>query len=141
MGFELLGLRCPRPSLLVSRGRARRELVWGLSSVAEHRAAASPKRGVAIRNVLFAITRIFDCFAEFATPPDSLFGGGGGVWFGLVWISACTKGGDPRPVCPYLTGSTGYPLGCLVSQPPRLLTIPVPRQGAGEREIPPCLYV
>ena len=33
--------------------------------------------------------------------------GGGGV--GLVWISACAKGGDPRPVCPYLTGSTGYP--------------------------------
>ena len=27
----------------------------------------------------------------------------------LVWISACAKGGDPRPVCPYLTGSTGYP--------------------------------
>ena len=23
--------------------------------------------------------------------------------FGLVWISACAKGGDPRPVCPYLT--------------------------------------
>ena len=32
---------------------------------------------------------------------------GGG--FGLVWISACAKGGDPRPVCPYLTGSTGHP--------------------------------
>ena len=28
--------------------------------------------------------------------------------------------------------------GCLFSQPPRLLTIPKPRQGAGEREIPPC---
>ena len=27
--------------------------------------------------------------------------------FGLVWISACAKDGDPRPVCPYLTGSTG----------------------------------
>ena len=26
--------------------------------------------------------------------------------------------------------------GCLVSQPPRLLTIPEPRQGAGEKEIP-----
>ena len=53
----------------------------------------------------------------------------------MVWISACAKGGDPWPVCPYLTGSTGYPPpGCLVSQPPRLLTIPAPRQGADERE-------
>ena len=31
---------------------------------------------------------------------------GGGVC--LVWISACAKGGDPRPVCPYLTVATGY---------------------------------
>ena len=31
--------------------------------------------------------------------------------------------------------------GCLVSQAPELLTIPEPRQGAGEREIPPCLRV
>ena len=31
--------------------------------------------------------------------------------------------------------------GCLVSQPPRLLMIPEPHQGAGEREIPPCLCV
>ena len=33
------------------------------------------------------------------------------------------------------------PSGCLVSQPSRLLTTLVPRQGADEREIPPCLYV
>ena len=32
-----------------------------------------------------------------------------GGWVGLGWVSACAKGGDPRPVCPYLTGSTGYP--------------------------------
>ena len=31
--------------------------------------------------------------------------------------------------------------GCLFSQPPRLLTIPEPGQGAGEREILPCLCV
>ena len=31
--------------------------------------------------------------------------------------------------------------GCLVSQPPGLLTIPEPHQGAGEREIPLCLCV
>ena len=29
--------------------------------------------------------------------------------------------------------------GRLVSQPPKLLTIPELHQGAGEREIPPCL--
>ena len=34
----------------------------------------------------------------------------GAEWgVGLGWVSACAKGGDPRPVCPYLTGSTGYP--------------------------------
>ena len=31
--------------------------------------------------------------------------------------------------------------GCLVSQPPRLLTVPEPHQGTGKREIQPCLYV
>ena len=45
----------------------------------------------------------------FLNPPPSRpllrAGGGGGV--GLVWISACAKGGDPRPVCPYLTGCGG----------------------------------
>ena len=38
---------------------------------------------------------------------EGLGAGGGGI--GLGWVSACTKGGDPRPVCPYLTGSTGHP--------------------------------
>ena len=33
------------------------------------------------------------------------------------------------------------PSGCLVSQPPRLLATPEPRQDAGEREILPCLWV
>ena len=33
------------------------------------------------------------------------------------------------------------PSGCLVSQPSRLLTTPVPHQGAGGREMPPCLCV
>ena len=28
---------------------------------------------------------------------------------GVGGVSACAKGGDPRPVCPYLTGSTGHP--------------------------------
>ena len=32
-------------------------------------------------------------------------------------------------------------LGCLVSQPPRQLAIPEPGQGAGQREILPCLCV
>ena len=34
-------------------------------------------------------------------------GGRGGVWFGLDL--GLRQGGDPRPVCPYLTGLTGYP--------------------------------
>ena len=63
----------------------------------------------------------------------------GGV--GLGWVVARTGGGFPRPVCPSLTSTTGPYPGCLVSQPPRLLTIPEPHQGAGGREIPPCLCV
>ena len=42
---------------------------------------------------------------------------------------------------PSLTGTTGPYPGCLVSQPSRLLTTPEPHQGAGGREIPPCLCV
>ena len=57
------------------------------------------------------------------------------------WGVARTGGGFPRPVCPSLTGTTGPYLGCLVSQPPRPLTIPEPHQGASGREIPPCLYI
>ena len=45
------------------------------------------------------------------------------------------------PVLLYLTSSTGFHLGRVVSQPPRLLTIPEPHQGTGEREIPPCLCI
>ena len=63
----------------------------------------------------------------------------GGV--GLGWVVARTGGRFPRPVCPSLTSTTGPYPGCLVSQPPRLLTIPEPHQGAGGREIPPCLCV
>ena len=63
----------------------------------------------------------------------------GGVGWG--WAVARTRGGFPRPVCPSLTSTTGPYPGCLVSQPPRLLTIPEPHQGAGGREIPPCLCV
>ena len=66
-------------------------------------------------------------------------GAGGGV--GLGWVVARTGGGFPRPVCPSLTSTTGPYPGCLVSQPPRLLTIPEPHQGAGGREILPCLCV
>ena len=40
-------------------------------------------------------------------------------------------------MCPSLTSKTG----CLVSQPPRLLTIHESHQGAGGREIPPSLCV
>ena len=77
----------------------------------------------------------------FSAPVPGLFwkGGGGGVRLG--WVSACIGGGFPRPVCPSLTSTTRSNPGCLVSQPPRLLTIPEPHQGAGEREIPPCLCV
>ena len=63
---------------------------------------------------------------------------GGLVWFGsrlapkLVTHGQCARTSAAR---------LGIPPGSLVSQPPRLLTIPVPRQGGGEREIPPCLYV
>ena len=56
------------------------------------------------------------------------YGGGGGGW-----VVARTGGGFPRPVCPSLTSTTGPYPGCLVSQPPRLLTIPEPHQGAGGR--------
>ena len=60
---------------------------------------------------------------------------------GLGWVVARTGGGFPWPVCPSLTSTTGPYPGCLVSQPPRLLTKPEPHQGAGGREIPPCLCV
>ena len=66
---------------------------------------------------------------------------GGGGWVGLGWVVARTRGGSPRPVCPSLTGTTGSYPGCLVSQPSRLLTTPEPHQGAGGREMPPCLCV
>ena len=60
---------------------------------------------------------------------------------GLGWVVACTGGGLPRSVCLSLTGSTGPYPGCLVSQPPRLLMTPEPHQGAGGREMLPCLCV
>ena len=44
-------------------------------------------------------------------------------------------------MCPSLTGTTGSYPGCLVSQPSRLLTTSEPHQGAGGREMPPCLCV
>ena len=63
---------------------------------------------------------------------------GGLVWFGSrLAPKAVTHGQCARTSLARL----GTPLGCLVSQPPRLLTIPVPRQGADVRETPPCLYV
>ena len=72
---------------------------------------------------------------------DSVCGEGpreGLVWFGSRLAPvAVTHGQCVRTSLARL----GTPLGCLVSQPPRLLTIPVPRQGADERETPPCLYV
>ena len=66
---------------------------------------------------------------------------GGGGLVGLGWVVARTRGGSPRPVCPSLTGTTGSHPGCLVSQPSRLLTTPEPHQGAGGREMLPCLCV
>ena len=63
---------------------------------------------------------------------------GGLVWFGSrLAPKAVTHGRCARTSLARL----GTPLGCLVSQPPRLLTIPEPRQGADVRETPPCLYV
>ena len=61
-------------------------------------------------------------------------------WDGLGWVSA------PPEAVPHgqrdLTklARVSHP-GCLVSQPPRMLTTPEPRQDATEREIPPCLCV
>ena len=63
---------------------------------------------------------------------------GGRSWLAPGEVVARTGGGSPRPVCPSLTSTTGPYAGCLVSQPPRLLTTPEPHQGAGGREIPPC---
>ena len=56
--------------------------------------------------------------------------GGGGRW-----VSARAKGWVPD-LCDWLPTSS-----CLVSQPPRLLTVPKPHQGAGGREIAPYLCV
>ena len=61
--------------------------------------------------------------------------------FGLVWISAAAKAVTHGQCARTSLARLGIPLGCLISQPPRLLTIPVPRQGADERETPPCLYM
>ena len=60
----------------------------------------------------------------------------------LGWVVARTAGGFPRPVCPSLTSTTGPYPGCLVSQPPRLLTIPEPHHpgGGGGRTPPPPSY-
>ena len=57
-------------------------------------------------------TFFFQELARDGPPPGGGGGGQGGGGMdraGLGWVSACAKGGDPRPVCPYLTGSTGYP--------------------------------
>ena len=53
--------------------------------------------------------------------------------FGLGWVGvvARTGGQFPRRVCPSLTGMTGPYPGCLVSQPPRLLTTPDANEGGG----------
>ena len=68
-------------------------------------------------------------------------GGGGGIrplrfdtpgGGGLGWVGSRPA---PKAVC------RDPPSVCLVPQPPRLLTIPDPHQGAGEREMPPCLCV
>ena len=75
------------------------------------------------------------------SPSDSCVPRRGGVGLGGGWLVARTGGGFPRPVCPSLTSTTGPYHGCLVSEPPRLLTIPEPDQGAEGREIPPCLCV
>ena len=87
-------------------------------------------------------------------------GGGGGCrgWVGLGWVGLSWVGlgwvglgwvglslGLRLRRCP--TACVTLPhrhhwvptFGCLVSQPPRLLTIPKPHQGAGEMEILPCL--
>ena len=69
------------------------------------------------------------------------YSGGGGfglVWFGSRLAPKVVTHGQCARTSPARLGTLP---GCLVSQPPRLLTIPVPRQGADEREIPPCLYV
>ena len=63
---------------------------------------------------------------------------GGLVWFGSRLAPKVVTHGQCARTSP---ARLGTPPGCLVSQPPRLLMIPVPCQGADEREIPPCLYV
>ena len=64
-----------------------------------------------------------------SSPPRPIWGGRGGlVWFGSrLAPKAVTHGQCARTSLARL----GTPLGCLVSQPPKLLTTPVPRQGAG----------
>ena len=66
--------------------------------------------------------------------------GAGEGWVGLGH-SLCQRRCPPACVtfphlCDWVPTS-----GCLVSQPLRLLTIPEPHQGAGEREMLPCLCV
>ena len=53
--------------------------------------------------------------------------GAGGGWVGLGWVSACAEGEGPPP-CASLShqGDWASASGCLVSQPPRPLKIPVP---------------
>ena len=58
-------------------------------------------------------------------------GGGGLVWFGSRLAPKVVTHGQCARTSP---ARLGTPPGCLVSQPSRLLTIPVPRRGADERE-------
>ena len=64
----------------------------------------------------------------------------GGCWVGLGWVSACAKGGDPRPVCPYLTGSTGYPplVGLTAVQTADDPRTPPRRWWEGDVAVPVC---
>ena len=56
------------------------------------------------------------------------------LWVGSGWVSALAEGSVPRPMTLPHRRDWVPTFGCLVSQPPRLLTIPEPHQGAGERE-------
>ena len=71
-----------------------------------------------------------------ATSAAAMGGGGGGR------VVARTGDRSPRPVCPSLTGTTGPCPGCLVSQPPRLLTTPQPpprRWWEGDTAVSVCV--
>ena len=67
--------------------------------------------------------------------PGAPGGGWGGGWVELE--------GEGPTACASLPRRRQWASasGCLVSQPPTLLTIPEPHRGAGGREIPPCLRV